>query len=79
MNPEKLKQLFDLVRTEAQKAGRNPDNIEFTCMGTSLASDNLKALEEIRVSRIVARPPSTNPEVITRALEKFQQDVIAQG
>ncbi len=78
MNPEKLKQLFDLARTEAQKAGRNPNSIEFTCMGTSWTPDNLKALEDIGVSRIVTRPPSTHPEVITRTLEKFQQDVIAR-
>jgi probable F420-dependent oxidoreductase len=79
LNPEKLKQLFDLVRSEAQKAGRNPDRIEFTCMGTSVAPDNLKALEDIGVSRVVIRPPSTNPEAITRALEKFQEEVIARA
>jgi len=66
------------MRTEAQKAGRNPADIEFTCMGTSLAPDNLKALEDIGVSRIVTRPPSTNPEVITRLLEKFQEEGIAR-
>jgi alkanesulfonate monooxygenase SsuD/methylene tetrahydromethanopterin reductase-like flavin-dependent oxidoreductase (luciferase family) len=79
VNPQKLKQLFDLVRTEAQKAGRNPANIEFTCMAQSMKLDDLKALENIGVSRVVTTPPSTNPEVITRNLEKFQQEVITQA
>jgi hypothetical protein len=30
------------------------------------------------VSRVVVIPPGTNPEVITRLLEKFRQDVIAK-
>ena len=78
MNPEKLKQLFALVRTEAQTAGRDPASIEFSCMVRSTRSDELKTLADLGVSRVVTMPPGTNPEVITGALEKFQQDVIAK-
>jgi len=78
LNPEKLKHLFALVRSEAQKAGRNPAAIEFSCMATSARLDNLEALADIGVSRIVIPPPGTNPEVITRSLEKFQEEVIAR-
>lgn len=77
-NPENLKQLFDLVRSEAHAAGRNPNAIEFTSMASSMAPDNLKALADIGVSRVVMRPPSTKPEIITQALEKFQHDVIGR-
>jgi hypothetical protein len=41
--------------------------------------DNLKALEDIGVSRVVMSPPSTKPEVITQALEKFHHEVIARA
>ena len=78
VNPEKLKPLFDLVRTEAQKAGRNPADIEFTCMPTSMRPDSLKALQDLGVSRVVTTPPGTNPEVITRTLEKLQEEIIAR-
>jgi probable F420-dependent oxidoreductase len=77
-NPEKLKELFDLVKSEARKAGRNPDKIEFTAM-SSMKADHLKVLEDIGVSRVVMTPPARDPEGITRALEKFQSEVIARG
>ena len=78
MNPEKLKPLFALVRSEAQTAGRDPAAIEFSCMVRSTRPDDLKTLADLGVSRVVTMPPGTNPEVITRSLEKFQQDVIAK-
>jgi probable F420-dependent oxidoreductase len=78
MNPEKLKALFAIVRAEAQKAGRNPDAIEFSCLGSAKV-DNLKPLAELGVSRMVINPPGTNPEVITQRLETFQEEVISRS
>jgi probable F420-dependent oxidoreductase len=78
MNPEKLKELFATVRSEAQKAGRNPDAIEFSCLTRSLKTDDLKMLADIGVSRVVVNPPGTNPEVVTRGLEKFREEVISR-
>ncbi len=77
VKPEKLKELFELVRSEAQKAGRNPSEIEFSAM-SAMRLDSLKALEDIGVSRVVTNPPGTNPEVITRSLEKLQEEIIAK-
>jgi len=77
-NPEKLKQLFGLVRSEAQKAGRDPGAIEFSCMARSTRLNDLQALADIGVSRVVMLPPGTKPDVITQSLEKFQQEVIAR-
>lgn len=76
VNPGKLKDLFAIVRSEAQKVGRNPAAIEFSCM-RSAKVDDLKMLAEIGVSRVVINPPGTNPEVITRGLEKFHKEVIS--
>ncbi|HUA35422.1 MAG TPA: LLM class F420-dependent oxidoreductase [Candidatus Binataceae bacterium] len=79
MNPEKLKELFALVRAEAQRAGRNPDTIEFSCMARSLKPDDLKALADIGVARVVTTPPGTKPEVVTRWLEKLQEETISRS
>jgi probable F420-dependent oxidoreductase len=78
VNPERLKELFAMVRSEAQKAGRNPEAIEFSCMRSAQGVD-LKLLADIGVSRVVINPPGTNPEVITQRLEKFQEEVIARS
>lgn len=78
MNPEKLKELFATVRSEAQKAGRNPDAIEFSCLTRSLKPDDLKMLADMGVSRVVVNPPGTKPEVVTRGLEKFREEVISR-
>jgi len=78
INPEKLKELFAIVRSEAQKAGRNPDAIEFSCMTRSVKADDLKMLADMGVSRIVVNPPATKPEPLTRGLEKFQEEVISR-
>jgi probable F420-dependent oxidoreductase len=79
MNPEKLRELFATVRSEAQKAGRNPDAIEFSCLTRSLKPDDLKMLADMGVSRVVVNPPGTNPEVVTRGLEKFREEVISRA
>lgn len=78
MDPGKLKELFAIVRTEAQKSGRNPDAIEFSCMTRAVKADDLKMLADMGVSRVVVNPPGTRTEVVTRELEKFQQEVISR-
>jgi probable F420-dependent oxidoreductase len=78
MNPEKLRELFATVRSEAQKAGRNPDAIEFSCLTRSLKPDDLKMLADMGVSRVVVNPPGTKPEVVTRGLEKFREEVMSR-
>lgn len=78
MNPEKLRELFATVRSEAQNAGRSPDAIEFSCLTRSLKPDDLKMLADMGVSRVVVNPPGTKPEVVTRGLEKFREEVISR-
>ena len=78
VNPEKLKELFAIVRTEAQNAGRDPDTIEFSCMARSVAPDDLKRLADIGVARVVVTAPGTKPDSVTRGLEKFRDDVISR-
>lgn len=73
----KLKELFALMTTEAQKAGRNPAQIELTCMGRA-KPDVLKTFQDIGISRVIVPPPAFDQEGLTRGLEKMGDEVIAK-
>jgi probable F420-dependent oxidoreductase len=73
----KLKDLFAIMKTEAEKAGRNAASIELSCMGRPRV-DDLKALQDIGISRVVIAPPAFDAEGLTRGLEKLQNEVIAK-
>jgi probable F420-dependent oxidoreductase len=73
----KLKDLFGVMKAEAEKAGRNPASIELSTMGRPRV-DDLKALQDIGVSRVVIAPPAFDVEGLTRGLEKLQNEVIAK-
>ena len=73
----KLKELFALMKSEADKAGRDASKIELSCMGRPRVEE-LKALEAIGVSRVVIAPPAFDAEGLTRGLEKLHDDVIAK-
>jgi probable F420-dependent oxidoreductase len=77
-NPKLLKELFAIVRTEAQKAGRNPDAIEFSCLTRSMNVDDQKTLADLGVSRVVVNPPGNKPEALTSGLEKLQREFISR-
>jgi alkanesulfonate monooxygenase SsuD/methylene tetrahydromethanopterin reductase-like flavin-dependent oxidoreductase (luciferase family) len=73
----KLKELFAMMNSAAKEAGRDPSKIELSCMGRPRV-DELKALADIGVSRVVIAPPAFDAEGLTRGLEKLQEDVIAK-
>ncbi len=73
----KLNDLLVLMRAEAQKAGRNADRIELSCMG-SAKLDALKPLEDLGVSRVVVPPPAFDAEGLSRGLEKIGNEVLAR-
>jgi probable F420-dependent oxidoreductase len=73
----KLKELFALMKSEAEKVGRDPKKIELSCMGRARV-DELKALEDIGVSRVVIAPPGFDADGLTKGLEKLHDDVIAK-
>jgi len=73
----KLKELFAMMNSEAEKAGRDPKKIELSCMGRARV-DELKAFEDIGITRVVIAPPAFDAEGLTRGLEKLQNEVIAK-
>jgi len=75
--PDKLKELFTMMSAEAKKAGRDPKQIELSCMGRAKV-DSLKALGDIGIERVVVPPPAYDPEGITRGLEKIANEVLSK-
>ena len=73
---QKLQELFGTMRTAAQRAGRDPDQIELSCM-TRAAVDAVKPLADIGVIRVVIAPPAFDKEGLSRGLEKVGNEVIA--
>ena len=76
--PAKLKELFSLMKVECAKIGRNPSEIELSCMGRA-SLDGFKALADIGISRVVVPPPGYEKEAITRGLEKIGNEIIARA
>jgi probable F420-dependent oxidoreductase len=75
-SPEKLSELFAVVRDEAKKAGRDPNAIEFSAMAAPKA-DSVSALRDIGVSRIILAPPSSDPAKLRAGLEKIAGELAA--
>jgi probable F420-dependent oxidoreductase len=73
----KLQELFATMREAARKAGRDPTQIELSCMARA-AVDSVKAVEDIGISRVVVAPPAFDKEGLSRGLEKIGNEVIAR-
>ncbi|HXZ87107.1 MAG TPA: LLM class F420-dependent oxidoreductase [Candidatus Binataceae bacterium] len=73
----KLNELFALMRAEADRAGRDADKIELSCVGRA-AVDSLKTFADVGISRVVVAPPAFDKEGLTRGLEKIGNEVIAR-
>jgi len=74
----KLKELFAMMATEAQKAGWAATHIELSCMGRA-KPDIIKSFQDIGISRVVVPPPAVAQEGLTRGLEKMANEVIAKS
>jgi len=73
----KLQELFGTMREAAQKAGRDPDQIELSC-ATRPALDSVRAAADIGISRVVVAPPAFDRDELSRGLEKIGNEVIAR-
>jgi probable F420-dependent oxidoreductase len=77
VDPQKLKDVFAMMRTEAKAAGRNPDAIELTAMAAAKV-DAVKAAQDVGVSRVAFGPPSSDPAKLRAGLERIANDVLAK-
>ena len=70
----KLKELFAIMATEAQKAGRAATHIELSCMGRT-KPNVIKSFKDIGITRVVVPPPAFDQEGLTRGLEKMGDEI----
>jgi probable F420-dependent oxidoreductase len=77
VKPEKLQEAFTLMRTEAAKAGRNPEAIELSAMaGPKL--DAIQAVQDVGVTRVLFGPPAGDPAKLRAGLERIANEIIAK-
>jgi alkanesulfonate monooxygenase SsuD/methylene tetrahydromethanopterin reductase-like flavin-dependent oxidoreductase (luciferase family) len=74
---QKLQELFKTMRAAAQQTGRNPDQIELSCMARA-ATDTVRALVDNGISRVVVAPPAFDKEGLSRGLEKIGNEMISR-
>jgi probable F420-dependent oxidoreductase len=77
VDPEKLKDIFGMMRDAAKAAGRNPETIELSSMAPAKV-DAVKAVQDVGVTRVVFGPPSSNPAKLRAGLERIANEVIAK-
>jgi len=75
--PDQLRHLLAVMRTAAEQAGRDPDAIEVTAAGAR-GPEDIEALREVGVDRVVVFPPAFDSDGIGPALEAYANDVIAK-
>ncbi|MGH9083946.1 MAG: LLM class F420-dependent oxidoreductase, partial [Acidimicrobiales bacterium] len=80
---EDLVALLEVMRATAVDHGRDPDAIEITAGGNgalgSKALDEVKALADLGVSRVIVPPLAFDPEGQRTAFAKYGEDVIARS
>lgn len=80
---EELAALIEVMRASAVEHGRDPDAIEITSGGNgalgSKALDEVKALADLGVSRVIIPPLAYDPEGQRTAFAKYGDEVIARS
>ena len=80
---EDLAALLEVMRATAVEHGRDPDAIEITAGGNgalgSKALDEVKALADLGVSRVIVPPLAFDPEGQRTAFARYGEDVIARS
>lgn len=80
---EEIANLIAVMRRSAEEHGRNPDAIEITSGGNgalgSKALDEVKALADLGVSRVIVPPLAYDPEGQRKAFAEYGEKVIANS
>jgi probable F420-dependent oxidoreductase len=80
---EELAELIDVMRATAKEHGRDPDAIEVTAGGDgaigSGALDEVKALADLGVSRVIIPPLAFDPEGQREAFGRYGDEVISRS
>ena len=77
-DPEKLRALFDVMRAECARIGRNPGEVELTAGAGHLDLDTVRRYEDLGVSRLTMAPPGFDDDAVRKGLHEFADRVIAK-
>ncbi len=73
-----LRGLFELIRTECRRIGRDPAEIELTSGAPQTDVDVVRQFEDLGVSRMTLGPGALDEDSVRRNLEDFGDRVIAK-
>ena len=73
---DRLDELLSAMKSECERIGRNPAEIEITTGTPDMSLDNIKAMADRGVSRLTIPPPGTNADDIRQGLESFAEKVL---
>ena len=73
---DELSGLFDIVRGECERIGRDPSEVELICGGRVRAPEDLEPYAALGVTRFVVSPPAQDVDGLRRGLDQFTRDVI---
>ncbi len=77
VRPDTLDANLKVLRDECDKIGRDPGEIEIST-GANMTVDDVKALEDKGISRVVTGPPGFTPEDVTKGLEALADNVLSK-
>ena len=77
-DPKQLQALFDIVRDECDRIGRDPGEIELTALASIRQPEDIEKYARIGVTRIVSPTPLRGAEELEERLEGFANAVIRQ-
>lgn len=75
---DRLDELLAELRAECERIGRNPADVEVTTGTPDMSLDNIKAMADKGISRLVMPPPGQSKDDIRAGLERFAENVIHQ-
>ncbi len=75
---DELPGLFQALRDECGKVGRDPSEIELSAIGGNVDVDTARRFEDIEVSRLVVFPPAFDSEGLKKGLNDFADRVISK-
>lgn len=74
--PRELRALFDAVRDECERRGRDPGEVELTAGGRVRTPDDLEPYRRLGVTRVVVNTPARDVDGMRRGLETLKANVL---
>jgi probable F420-dependent oxidoreductase len=75
---EELANLYGVIRSECEKLGRDPSEIELTASAPGMDLDAIKSYEDLGVSRVLIGPPGYSREDIEKNLAALGDSVLSK-